>query len=146
MKPHDKAAHGPLFADAGRPDNGRLKAELMLASLQAFLLAFIPHLLPLNPLLQVLFLLAAILVASTNAAEPSASDAPLPELHDIANSDVLAAQHYTWSSVDSGLKETHYKSYELFVRRPLHTFPSGHDPTLRLFLHFCFRGAWGGIR
>lgn len=145
MKPHDKAAHGPLFADAGRPDNGRLKAELMLTSLQAFLFAFIPHLLPLNPLLQVLFLLAAILVASINAAAPVEA-VPKAGNYDIANSDVLAAQHYTWSSVDSGLKETHYKSYELFVRRPLHTFPSGHDPTLRLFLHFCFRGAWGGIR
>ena len=71
-------------------------------------------------------MLAAILVVSNaNGAESQTGKIPedgkiVLDLLDIANSDVFGVQHYTWSSVQSGPGETHYKSYELFVSRPLH--------------------------
>ena len=62
--------------------------------------------------MQVLFIIAAICLVLAAAEQPEGKD--------VVNAHIKKAEYFEWHSVDEGDKETHYKSFELFVSRCHH--------------------------
>jgi hypothetical protein len=69
---------------------------------------------------QFLILLAALVLTAEAALPYRRGSTTL----DVVNANIKSAQQFSWTSVDQGDKASHYKNFELFVRRP--SFPELH--------------------